>query len=625
MRRLTLLLAAVALVWGQAWGANPQSAIRAKSVVVPAPSADTGAYALQVGGWGQSHNAAASVLVAGWRNPGDASGWLISDDAITLPAEVAAQGNHYLTEVSVTTINAASGRVCVYRPAGATLTLVGSVPFTATNPAGGANQTIDLTAGGTTAGIGPVATGDKVALWLTKADTLNPSCGTGPSTQGTLKTLAGAWTTDPLTVASLTNQTYPMLLRACVKTACKRIEYAASPGSTYTVPAFQSPYYIILDDVVGVDGQTVTINLQGVRGVDSPGGTKSSIQTAQSLVLDLGATDRVTWAGRSNNLGAGEAAGRFCFMLHVDPAAKKCDLYYIDKTLGQAGGSDAGDTTLICHAVKATGARGSRDQIDATNNEWIDLTRVTVTASGGSLTIGRLVIARRPWVVGADSYVYTYPLQHVGAELANASLGYFAAPPYVIGLGIPGKGFSPDIYDGTKTPFWVRWGGHANSVIGRHDIREVRDATVCLVECGATNDLRTAYWGTDEAMASSVRREFSDLLSLVNQARAYNNEVVLTDVPPMASDGSDPAPYYNTKSRHLFNRLVLTLGAHSGVFVANIVPWIIDLGTLNSQREKHNSLTQDQVHFAQAGDRLIAWLIARAYQGTGDPWYVWPE
>ncbi|HEY3281397.1 MAG TPA: hypothetical protein VGN26_03920 [Armatimonadota bacterium] len=624
---LSLLFVALTLLWGQAWAATPQKGIRAKSVVLTSTTGDIGAYELQVGGYGHDHNAAASVAVAAWRNPGGLHGWIVADDAITLPAEVAALGSHYLTSVTLTSVNAAGGKVCVYRTSGANLALVGTpVAWTATDPAGGANQTIDLTAGGTTNGIGPIATGDLVGVHLDASGASNPTLGASASGSGTCRSLVGVWSTDPIPTASLVNQTYPILLRACIKTTCKRMETASpAPGNTYKVPAFQSPYYLIFDDVIGVDGQTLTLALQGIRGTDNPATTKATLVTAQTLVLDLGAVDQVTWAGRSNALGAGEAAGRFSFAVHIDPALKKADLYYIDKTVGQAGGSDAGDTTLICHAVKALGVRGSRDQIDAVNNEWIDITRVAISSSGGIPTLGKLVVARRPWFAGADSYVYTYPLQHVGAELQDSTLGYFAAQPYIIGLGIPGKGFSPDSYDATKTPFWVRWGGHANSVIGRHDIREVRDATVCLVECGATNDLRTAFWGTEEAMMASVRREFADLLTWVGQARAYNNEVVLSDVPPYAADSQDVSPWYNTKSRHLFNRLLLTLGAHRGVFVANTVPWVMDLGSINSLREKQNSLTLDQVHFLQAGDRLLAWRLARAYEGTGDAWYVWPE
>lgn len=457
----------------------------------------------------------------------------------------------------------------------------------------------------------------------------------GAGQAGGARLLAAEWSTGPL--SGMSTFGYDPLLALFVDTTRKRFEIAAAPGATARLPYFRSvPYFLVLDEVRQPDGGSLTFTFQGVRSTDAPAGTKADVVTAQALVLDHGATDQVTYGGVSAALAAGEAGGVFTFLIGLDPATKAADLYYADLTRGQAGGSSAADVALICHAVRAASARGARHPSDGGGNgDDLRWSRLAIASSGGAPSIGRVMVARRPWVGGVSSWSARYEghmrRAHVAEALHDASAGRFACPPCVVSVGIPGGRLALDT--STVTGFQRRFGAADGSTPGLHDVCELRGAVVFVEAGGAVNDLVSAASAEGNRPGPGFRQALRDCLAavarIVRLAMANGNEVVIADAPPITLEvgGEECGYWYLSEARRRYNAALHALCAATGaVFVSteaavrDATP-VLSHPAAGSPRTLEDrlrpDLRQDAAHLAAAGDAEVALRMARAYEGAG--------
>jgi len=568
---------------------------------------DTAAYQLSVCGIGNPSTSATSIIRAG-----TAGVWILNrDHLISVPAGVAAS-ERVLTHLAWGNASAAvtAAYVAVLRTNGANYDHVGSSAISTTY-----GQHYDALA----TPISGIATGDILVLWCqTSAGNMAIRARNGGPAGH--KYLDGGWSTGSIATASFTDGNYAPAVSAYITTKCKRVAVTspALDGSEIEIPDYRgAPYWLYFPSITVTDGQTLAINFLAMQSSDS-GNNHGKLLIERTITLDFGETNQISCAGNDVALAAGEEGCVFSLLVHIDPENKHFDFWWSNRTTGQAGGSSALDTTWLNHAVKVAAARGTRYTTYASVDEVKRFTRITIVSSGGTPAVGTIYVCRRPWIGGVSSWFVTgfapCVLQHLGASLAACSA--FANQPSIIPAGANGGTFYVD--RATQKSFYAKFGLSSASVIGLHDVCEVRDACIVIEAGGIIND---AVLTTIPATYKStiIAPAIKCLSDIIYTAMAMGNEVVVCDLPPRTTTG-DAIYVHHYDLRRVYNDALAALCRATGAMYVQTSPAITEPSTRHTVAERlATALRLDNTHLSTAagsGNDIVAALIANRYESA---------
>lgn len=625
---------------------------RQAEVLYTYPAGDIAAKDLMVAGYGcptaTSVTTQYAILAGGLVGAVYMAWFLDHKYKISLPAEVGATALLSTVAVFYTAGNnvATTARVAVMRPDNTTtpttyqckgISEVTGDVFTTNNTKLDLVLTTPLT----------VIAGDRIAIELTRADASNLSLGLAMDQPagGQVYALDSALPAiDAETaVASLISMggNRALAMRAYVVTPFKRTAAVITTADGYVTPMVcplatfrNTPYWIFIEGATVDAMHTLTFDFKSMQtSVDS--GNNCKLVTSRTLVLDMGATDQITWCGASVALDGSEAGDVFDFWIWVDPANKLTKLFFTNKTTGQSG-VDIYPTSR-CHPVAVASARNATNTTypaadDTGIQHW---TSVVITASAASTaTVGSVTVARKPWFLMGASWTSPvaapWMLTAIGTELNDSAQSGFTYQPHMVSTS---RGGDRLMYNGNSAcSWWKRYGlataydeyvngvtGSA-STIGLHDLCEIRDAVFLIVGYGI-NDM----WDTDTAArllfnAELVNRIMSNIMhysnggsmALVNR----NCEIVVTSSVPAASDANDGTGTF-TRGTTLRKRVDAGMPALCEAGNAIFVPVTEFLGGAGGTDERLGADVENPAnkgHLTTAGYRLMAPLISAAYE-----------
>lgn len=210
---------------------------------------------------------------------------------------------------------------------------------------------------------------------------------------------------------------------------------AYSTAAQVIVPkSTNKDYWITFSPTVVADGQAFTC----ILAYDN-----DSVAAARTtLVLDMGATDKVTFGGGDVNLaGAGAEAGDAMYLgVNARPVTGKMDLFYQNRTTGQ-GEQGAADFLTISHACKAGGARDAEYTVAMPS--FLNMS--------GTATVTKLEVGWEPVIMFGDSQCSS-----ASSRLATHLPTSFTHPRQVWHAWISGNQLL-DTVNATHTAGYLRW------------------------------------------------------------------------------------------------------------------------------------------------------------------------
>lgn len=166
-------------------------------------------------------------------------------------------------------------------------------------------------------------------------------------------------------------------------------------GTTITreIPAGDSstPFWVIMGACKVTDGFTLSFDFEDVQ---------NEVATSRIVAtMDFSAAGQMTLGANSEALNAvtTEAGDSFNLYFYFDPATKSIDWFWSNRDTGQ-GGEGSTDLAIISHVSKRLAAHGGTLPTIAEMP-----TQVTISASGGTASVGGLSVSREPVVVLGDS------------------------------------------------------------------------------------------------------------------------------------------------------------------------------------------------------------------------------
>lgn len=193
---------------------------------------------------------------------------------------------------------------------------------------------------------------------------------------------------------------------ALTVTTANRIVYE----TTYSAAALigvpkrtDGDYWIKFEDVVVADGEAFTCAL------DIEDGGAQVTQT--TLILDMGATDQVTFGGANVALNAvtPEAGDTFDMGVHCQPTTAKADLFVQNKSVAQGAVGNL-DFVTFSHAVANASTRGT---------EYTSISSPTMLDMSGTAAVAKIQVGWEPVVIFGDSQAIN-SAGFFGAELPSA-------------------------------------------------------------------------------------------------------------------------------------------------------------------------------------------------------------
>jgi hypothetical protein len=193
-------------------------------------------------------------------------------------------------------------------------------------------------------------------------------------------------------------------------------------------------YWVTFSPTVVADGQAFTC----VLSYDND----SNAAARTTMVLDLGATDQVTFGGANVALAAAAAeAGDAMYLgVNVRPVTGKMDLFYQNRTTGQ-GAEGAADFTTISHACKNGAARDAEYTVAAPS--FLNMS--------GTATVTKLEVGWGMAVMFGDSQCSS-----ASSRLATHLPTSFEHPRQVWHAWISGNQLM-DTVNATHTAGYLRW------------------------------------------------------------------------------------------------------------------------------------------------------------------------
>ena len=589
--------------------------------------------------------------------------WFFDDSqVVALPAELGSSAN--LSTVTIFNVlvgaSVASARVGTYRKSGNTYTQIGVSAATGT---WATNAPIVLTLTTPLA----VQTGDRIAVEITLAAPGEVSIG---KVKDAAVTGNVAYSKSDAMLASFvvgdmehTLADCPIAMRAYVSTSHKRavVDTSSVTGDgtarIFTLGSFRTaPYWIIIEGAQVNDGKAIQFDFKNLQ-TQTTGGNNLKLVTSQSLILDMAATNQITWCGANVALDASEVGDVFDFYIWVDPVNRLSKLFFVNKTTGQSG--DTAYPTVRCHPVAVAEAATPGTGRDATNftypgddsdsyrvQHW---QKVAITATADSTAVvGSMGIARKPWFLWGASFCgqtsAPWGRNRIGTHLHSTSAG-FQYLPWMINTGVGGDRMTRNT---AGFSWWKRFGmatindeflnnAGSASTIGLHDLCEIRDAVVCIIGYGINDVLAISDAAIERLFSTRIAKIMGSIIGHLaggaDAAVSRNCEIVVTSSVPAASNvddslgGATPGWYTRgTTVRHNLDSIMPGLCRSAG---AIFVPITKLLGGRGEASEIFDTAVEDansKGHPSDAMALILAKVIAKVYENGDVPAEVtWPQ
>ena len=391
-----------------------------------------------------------------------------------------------------------------------------------------------------------------------------------------------------------------VLMGELVLTTSNRIIYegAYSSANIVTIPRIDTEdHWVKFEDALVADGQAFTCLLQNENG-------SGVMNTLETMVLDMGGTDQVTFNGNSIALaGAGaEAGATFDLGVNIRPATDKVDLFWIDREVGQ-GGQGAIDIATICHSVKNGAARGS-DYAMATRPMYLNMS--------GTAAVTTIQVGWEPLIIFGDSQAGTttssinVPIR-LGVELPTAfshdRMWWLAA--------ITGNRMTATI-GASSTAGYLRY---EHTTPGLGDIAEMTGAVLCLCSHGV-NDISLVGADSGDVLRDAVPARFIyRVAEMLDDWKGKGQDALIIGLPPY-----DHAANTTTAEAQAVRQL--NRGLH-GLALATrtpyYTPWndtVVASTIPNAIPSSNTTYIQDtnEPHYLEAGSVLVTANAATEYE-----------
>jgi hypothetical protein len=317
-----------------------------------------------------------------------------------------------------------------------------------------------------------------------------------------------------------------------------------------------------------------------------------SAAARDTLILDMGATDRITFGGQVIGLAAdgAEASDVFDIGINVRPTTKKIDCFYQNLTTGQGPVGAAADFATFSHAVRKTGTRGTEYSITG-NPQWLTLS--------GTANTYLIEDGWEPVVLLGDSQTTTF----------NTALpAAFTYPRILWKAGIGGGSLVVDTA-GQSTAGYLRY---KSTTPGNGDLCEMTG--MVFVFCGyGVNDV-AGYADLVTQRNGLVMNWAQRAAEIIDDLQDNGNHCLIIGLPPYSAVAANAQNAACIK--HQFNPMLegLALGARC----AYVNPWhaMCLSGTSEADIPTFNPLyTTDGLHYKDVDAvALTASMAARAYE-----------
>ena len=285
-------------------------------------------------------------------------------------------------------------------------------------------------------------------------------------------------------------------------------------GSTY-IPAYDAPYYIILEKVVVPQGEDLTIVFQYE-------GMSNTFVSDRTIVIDCAdavpANHTITMGSDSKSLPS-QAGDEIDIHILIDGADEEIDVIYCNFENGQGaiGNKDIRHISLT-------------DRTPQSYTAGRIIRRVNITQSSGTgASISSLYTVYKPVILLSDSFSSQNDwatnnktvLVGVGSLLAanNNTVCAFSTDKYVINAAINAGRVMVD--SATSTALEKRWDGDD------HDIIAYKHGIVVFVNGPSINDVINMTESSEDYFSG---RLVGMLMHLAGDALANDNEVVMTQM-----------------------------------------------------------------------------------------------
>lgn len=356
-------------------------------------------------------------------------------------------------------------------------------------------------------------------------------------------------------------------------------------------------YCIKFKNAVVADGQALTVALDYDLLADDSART--------TLVLDMGATDQITFGGQNVALAAAGAEAGDTFDLLVEVRGSgKMDLFYQNKTTGQGALGDA-DFTTISHACKQGSARAASYTV--AYPQYLKMT--------GTATVESVEVGWQPILLFGDSQSHrtgeggltTSATERLGKYLPDA----FEYPRIYWPAYISGNRLTAANAANTQSAGYLRY---KSASAGVGDLCEMTTPLFCF--CGfGVNDV--AMIGSTASNRNKVMALFATRVAeILDDLQDRDIPTLVIGLPPY-SDGSANA---HTAATIKTQVNALLEGLAIGVRASYVNPWHVmcEGGTSEASIPTFASAyTSDAgLHYNATGATVVAGLAAKSVESA---------
>lgn len=364
-------------------------------------------------------------------------------------------------------------------------------------------------------------------------------------------------------------------------------ETAYSAAAVISVPKrVDGSYWIKWEDAVVEDGQAFTCALD-----IEDGGVQV---TRNTLVLDFGATDQITFGGANVALNAvtPEAGDTFDLAARYTPTANTSDLFWQNKSTPQ--GVSNLDVITASHAVKNAGTRGA--EYTVTNPpDMLDMS--------GTATVAKIQIGWEPVVIFGDSQAIDGPTQF-GGVLPGA----FTFPRIVWHAGISSSRVQADI-----ASVIAGYRRYKHETPGSGDLCEMKGIVFVWAGYGVNdiNQIGDTAANRNVLMGKLLYR-VTEILGDVAQT---GNQILVIGLPPYSKAGGAT----DDEAQTILHQLNPALeGIAIGLRAAYVNPWhaMCQAGTAWAAIPTFfGDYTLDAgAHYSEAGITIVAQAAVRSLE-----------
>jgi hypothetical protein len=383
------------------------------------------------------------------------------------------------------------------------------------------------------------------------------------------------------------------------KTAVRKLlisTYAAA-DKVFIPYRYNADWVVKFGSAVVADGENFTCKIEYVNG--------SSEATEGTLVLDMGATDRVTFGGQNVALAAAaaEAGDTFDLLLNVRYSGTKWDLFYQNRTSGQGPAGADTDLATISHCVAYSGTRGSASWYDFTNQPvYLNMT--------GTATVATIEVGYEPLVLFGDSQVSL--ADHRYAEHLPGAFTY----PRIYWLAALGGGSLITSLAGHSTAGYLRY---KSTTPGQGDLCEMTG--VVFVFCGyGVNDF-TAYADTDVERNGRVMEWIQRAAEIICDLQVNANQCFIIALPPYSAVTANVHMAQCIKNQFNVALEGLAIGSRSPF----LNPWwdmVVQSAANDDVPTFNTTYCTDTVHYNTVGAAAVSALAVKAFESNsvGGPW-----